>query len=118
MNLSAYDKISGPPTKTIIYNSNNYPYIVTREVKKRKYYCYVTRYEPNTNEYNIFLVLLDDKPTDRCVAKVRMDNYGRFKFNLSRIKSVINIKENKSIGVNLSLETEADDGDIYKIDLI
>lgn len=117
MNLSAYDKISGTPTKSKLYISNNYPYIITREVKYRKYYCFVKRYEPSTETNNLFLVLLDDKPEDRQVAKVRRDDYGRIKFNLSQARDVIGLVPNRNINIHLTLETEADDGDIYKFEI-
>lgn len=115
MNLSAYDKINSAQSKTKIYNDNNSPYIITREVKKRKYYCYVTRYEPKLNENIIYLVLLDDKPNDRQVARTRVDTYGRLKFNLSQIRSVVNISPSQSYNINIALETAADDGDVYKL---
>lgn len=117
MNLSAYDKISGSPTKSKLYMSNNYPYIITREVKYRKYYCFVKRYDPSTETDNLFLVLLDDNPEDRQVAGVRRDDYGRLKFNLSQARDIINLVPNKNVNVHLTLETQADDGDIYRIEL-
>lgn len=118
MNLSAYDKISGSPTKSKIYMSNNYPYIVTREVKKRKYYCFVKRYDPNTEDTVLYLVLLDDNPGDRAVAKVHMDDYGRLKFNMSQARDIINLEEFKPGYIKLILESQADDGDIYRIELL
>ena len=117
MNLSAYDKISGSPTKSKLYMSNNYPYIVTREVKYRKYYCFVKRYDPSIETDNLFLVLLDDKPEDRQVARVRRDDYGRLKFNLSQARDIIDLVPNKKYNIGLYLETQADDGDIYRIEL-
>lgn len=117
MNLAAYDSISGKSGKTKIYTCSNYPYIITREVKKRKYYCYVKRYEPDLGINLLYLVLLDDKPNDRQVCKTRQDEYGRLKFNLSPAVSVFNLTPNKRYYVELSLETEADDGDIYKVNI-
>ena len=118
MNLSAYDRINGSPTKSKIYTSNNHPYIVTREIKYRKYYCFVKRYEPNIDSNVLFLVLLDDNPEDRCVSRVRRDNYGRLKFNLSQARDYINFNSSKIENIKLTLETNADDGDIYKVELI
>lgn len=117
MNLSAYDRIKSNPTKSKIYINNSYSYIITREVKHRKYYCFVKRYEPSTDENVLFLVLLDDKPDDRTVSKVRIDNYGRYKFNLSVIRDYLDVSKNKIIDIKLTLETEADDGDIYKLEI-
>ena len=117
MNLVAYDSIINSSNKTKIYTNCNYPYIITREVKKRKYYCYVKRYEPDLGTNILYLVLLDDKPNDRQVCKTRQDEYGRLKFNLSPASSVINLIPNKRYDVELSLETEADDGDIYKVNI-
>lgn len=117
MNLSAYDKINGIATKSKIYVSNNYPYIVTREIKYRKYYCFVKRYEPKIENNVLFLVLLDDTPLDRSVARTRRDNYGRLKFNMSKLKDYFSLTQGKEYYLTLTLETTADDGDIYKIEL-
>ena len=117
MNLAAYDKISGTPTKSKIHTYSGFPYIITREVKYRKYYCFVTRYESIINDTILYLVLLDDNPPDRAVAKTRRDNYGRLKFNMSILAGKYNIPQSKQVNLNLSLETQADDGDIYKLEL-
>ena len=117
MNLAAYDKIGAPSTKSKIYMSNTYPYIITREIPYRRYYCFVKRYEPSNGINNLFLVLLDDKPDDRQVAKVRRDNYGRLKFNLSQVRDYINLNRSKEMIVKFSLQTKADDGDIYNLEL-
>ena len=57
MNLVAYDKVSGIKTKSKIHIYSGFPYIVTREVRYRKYYCFVTKYEPKTNDTILYLVL-------------------------------------------------------------
>ena len=116
MNLAAYDSIINNKSVTKVCTYSTYPYIITREVKYRKYYCFVTRYEPTINDTILYLVLLDDNPPDRAVARTRRDNYGRLKFNISPVKSVFNLN-NKQYNIKLSIETEADDGDIYKIEL-
>lgn len=117
MNLAAYDKISGTQTKSKIHTYSGFPYIITREVKYRKYYCFVTRYEPTVNDTILYLVLLDENPPDRAVAKTRRDNYGRLKFNMSILAGKYNIPQNKQVNLSLSIETQADDGDIYKLEL-
>jgi hypothetical protein len=117
MNLVAYDKVSSAPTKSKIHTYSGFPYIITREVNYRKYYCFVTRYEPTINDTILYLVLLDDNPPDRAVAKTRRDNYGRLKFNMSILAGKFNIPQSKQVIINLSLETQADDGDIYKLEL-
>ena len=117
MNLVAYDKVSSIPTKSKIHTYSGFPYIITREVKYRKYYCFVTRYEPKINDTILYLVLLDDNPPDRAVARTRRDNYGRLKFNMSILAGKYNIPQDKQVNVKLSMETQADDGDIYKLEL-
>lgn len=117
MNLVAYDKVSNTSTKSKIHTYSGFPYIITREVKYRKYYCFVTRYEPKSNDTILYLVLLDDTPPDRTVAKTHRDNYGRLKFNMSVLAGKYNIPQDKQVNVKLSLETQADDGDIYKLEL-
>lgn len=117
MNLVAYDKVSSNPTKSKIHTYSGFPYIITREIKYRKYYCFVTRYEPTINDTILYLVLLDDNPPDRAVAKTRRDNYGRLKFNMSILAGKYNIPQSKQVNIKLSIETQADDGDIYKLEL-
>ena len=116
MNLAAYDSITNNKSVTKVCTYSTYPYIITREVRYRKYYCYVKRYEPNLGNNVLYLVLLDDKPIDRQVCKTRLDNYGRLKFNLSSVKNIFNLNI-KQYNIKLSIETQADDGDIYKIEL-
>ena len=117
MNLVAYDKVTSAPTKSKIHTYSGFPYIITREVKYRKYYCFVTRYEPTINDTILYLVLLDDNPPDRAVARTRRDNYGRLKFNMSILAGKYNIPQGKQVNIKLSNETHSDDGDIYKLEL-
>ena len=118
MNLAAYDKLNSNSNESKLYLSNNYPYIITREVKYRQYYCFVKRYEPSIDDSVFYLVLLDDKPSDRTVNKTRRDNYGRLKFNISTLANKNNIFKSGKVDISLSLETQADDGDIYKLDIV
>lgn len=118
MNLVAYDKIDNNSNESKLYLSNKYPYIITREVKYRQYYCFVKKYEPSIDDTIFYLVLLDDKPLDRNVSKTRKDNYGRLKFNISTLVNKNNIFKNGKINISLSLETQADDGDIYRLDIV
>ena len=117
MNLIAYDKVSGTPTKSKIHTYSGFPYIITREVNYRKYYCFVTRFEPTINDTILYLVLLDENPPDRAVARTRRDNYGRLKFNMSMLCGKYYIPQGKQVNVIVSRETQADDGDIYKLEL-
>jgi len=117
MNLVAYDKVSGTPTKSKIHTYSGFPYIITREVNYRKYYCFVTRFEPTINDTILYLVLLDENPPDRAVARTRRDNYGRLKFNMSMLCGKYYIPQGKQVNVIVSRETQADDGDIYKLEL-
>ena len=117
MNLAAYDRISGTPIKSKIHTYSGFPYIITREVNYRKYYCFVTRYEPDIKETVLFLVLLDENPSDRAVAKTRRDDYGRLKFNMSILAGKYHIPQGKQLNVIITEETHADDGDIYKIEI-
>ena len=117
MNLAAYDKIGSPTSQTKLYMSNKYSYIITREIKYRKYYCFVTKYNPSIEDNILYLVLLDDNPSDRPVAKTRRDDYGRLKFNMSAVTHKYNIPQSGKVNLKLVLETQADDGDIYKIEL-
>ena len=46
-----------------------------------------------------------------------MDDYGRLKFNLSPAAEIYDIKPNVKYDVSISVETQADDGDIYRVDI-
>ena len=117
MNLAAYDKVNDNPAKSKLCHYSKFPYIITREVKYRKYYCFVTRFEPTINDTILYLVLLDDKPSDRAVARTRRDDYGRLKFNMSIFANKYNIPKDSQIDIKISLDTHADDGDIYKLEI-
>lgn len=117
MNLIAYDKIDYIKNNSKIYIYNNHPYIITRDVVYRKYYCFVTRYEPDAKNTSIYLVLLDDKPPDRPVAKTRKDEYGRLKFNMSILSNKFKLPQSNKINIDIVLDTHSDDGDIYKLEI-
>ena len=117
MNLVAYDKVDNNTTKSKVHTYSGFHYIVTREITYRKYYCFVTRYEPSINDTILYLVLLDDNPPDRAVSRTRRDNYGRLKFNMSILAGKYNIPQGKQVNITLTSETQADDGDIYRINL-
>lgn len=116
MNLSAYDTIDSIKKKTRVYNNRTlYPYIITREVKYRPYYCYVKRYSPALDCNVYFLVLLDDRPGDRKVYHTRLDSYGRIKLSLATLLKEFN--NNIINDVSIKLDTHTDDGDIYILDM-
>lgn len=117
MNLAAYDKIDYVKSDSKIYIYNKHPYIVTRNVVYRKYYCFVTRYEPDVKDTSIYLVLLDDKPPDRPVAKTRRDEYGRLKFNMSIINNKLKLPQCNHFSIKITTDTHSDDGDIYKLEI-
>ena len=118
MNLSAYDAIYPKIDKQKTWIDVNHYQLLSREIKYRPYITICKRYNKEENDYEYFVVLLDNIPPERDYSKTKFDEYGRIKINLKSIwKETIlqNIEHNCNI--NISHIEHTDDGDIYKIDL-
>ena len=117
MNLSAYDTIK-TIDKTKTWVDTRRWCLLSREIKYRKYYCISTRYNTNTRSTDYYIILLDEEATDRKCKRTFVDSYGRIKISLKEIWTkcgLINITENSNI--ILVPEENADDGDIYYLDV-
>ena len=118
MNLKAYDEITPKVDKTktwVIVKNHN---LLSREIKYRKYFTIGKRFNKENNEYEYFIILLDNRPEDRTYGTVKFDNYGRIKININSIWDEL-IPRVYSTDINISIKyIEGDDtSDVYKLDL-
>lgn len=118
MNLNAYDVINPKIDKKKTWVDVNKQQLLSREIKYRQYVTISKRYNKENNNYEYFIILLDDYPQDRTYNKTRKDDYGRIKINLKSIwkESSLSYYTSDS-NVNIDLVDSADDGDIYKLDV-
>lgn len=118
MNLIAYDKIHElDRTKDWICLKNKQ--LITKTIKYRKYYTFGKIYDSIYNSYNIYLILLDERPVDRKSSITFRDDYGRLKFNLLSIWKLINESNPITSDINVELipDTHTDDGDVYILNI-
>lgn len=118
MKLTEYDVIHTILDKTKTWTDISRTRLVSKEIAYRRYYTLAERINTSSNSIDYFLILLDDKPTDRFYYITESDDFGRLKFKLHPIwKSSIlkNIKTN--INVVIDHIEHTDDGDIYRLDI-
>ena len=118
MNLSAYDAIYPKVDKQKTWVDINRYQLLSREIKYRRYVTLCKRYNKEENDFEYFIVLLDDFPYDRDYTKVRLDDYGRIKVSLKSIwkETILNSFEH-DCNITISHIEHTDDGDIYKLNL-
>lgn len=118
MNLNAYDDIHPKVDKKHTWININKYQLLSREISYRRYNTLCKRFNIEANEYDYFIILLDDKPVDRNYSITRYDDYGRIKINLKSIWHETYLSRYKhDININITRVEHTDDGDIYKIEL-
>lgn len=118
MNLNAYDVINPKINKAKTWVDVNKHQLLSREFKYRQYVTISKRYNKENNNYEYFIILLDDYPQNRPFSKTKRDNYGRIKISLNSIWQESSLSYyNFDSNVNVDLVDSADDGDIYKLDI-
>ena len=118
MNLNAYDSITEKIDKTKTWIDTKKCILLSREIKYRKYYVLSRRFNTELNTYDYFIILLDEKPTDRVSYQTRIDDYGRVKirlYELYRESTLSNLE--KDINISITKVEHQDDGDIYQLDV-
>lgn len=116
MNLAAYDKIR-KPTRSY-YNRHNKT-IMTKDVIYREFYTYVTKYNVDTKQVEIYLVITDDNVKDRQMFKTRISNWGYVIVSIGPIIDIIppiNVRPD-STPVYLTKVEEKADGEIYLLEV-
>lgn len=118
MNLSAYDAISPKLNKQLTWIDVNKYQLLSREIKYRRYVTISKRYEKDKNDYDYFIILLDNTPDDRDYSKTNLDDYGRIKVNLKSIWKETSLHTFEyNVNISITHIEHTDDGDIYKLDL-
>lgn len=118
MNLSAYDVISPKLNKTKTWINVEKYQLLSREISYRRYVTISKRFNKDCQDYEYFVILLDNSPIDRDYSKTKLDDYGRIKISLKSIwkETMLNYYK-QDVNINLELIEHTDDGDIYKLDI-
>lgn len=118
MNLNAYDTIIPKVDKQKTWIDANHYQLLSREINYRRYVTICKRYNKSENDFEYFVVLLDDIPPEREYSKTKFDEYGRIKINLKSIwtNTILHTFEH-NCNITISHIEHTDDGDIYKLDL-
>lgn len=118
MNLNAYDDVSPVINKQATWIDINKTQLLSREIKYRKYVTISKRFNPETSEYEYYIILLDNLPANRSYTNTKKDDYGRIKINLMAIwfdSSLCTYKHN--VNITLKHIEESSDGDVYKLEI-
>ncbi len=118
MNLNNYDGVTEKLDKNKTWVDIRKKILLSREIKYRPYTCLLKRYNLKTNTYSYFIALLDNPPVDRKCKRTTLDDYGRFKLDLSNIwkKTYLNELKDKC-NIMCELAESDEDGDVYSIDV-
>lgn len=118
MNLNAYDDVSPVINKQATWIDINKTQLLSREIKYRKYVTISKRFNPETSEYEYYIILLDNLPANRSYTNTKKDDYGRIKINLLPIWNECSLcSYNKNINIELKHIEHSDDGDVYQLDV-
>ena len=118
MNLNAYDEISPKIDKQKTWIDVRKHLILSREIKYRQYISVSKRYNPTDHCYDYYIIVLDDKPDDRSFTRTRRDDYGRIKIRVNHIWQESSLRYfEKDTNISIELVEQADDGDIYKLNM-
>ena len=118
MNLSAYDSINNKIDKNKSWVDIKKKQLLSREINKRQYSTLVKRYDAQTNTNSYYVAITDTPPKDKVCKKLKIDDYGRVKLNLTPIWNETYLSQLDS-NCNIMIErVEYDsDCDIYFIDV-
>lgn len=118
MNLSAYDVVEEKLDRNKTWILVKSKEILSREIKKRRYYAFIKKWNPNQSIFEYFLLLLDAKAPNIVCHYAHIDNFGRLKLNARSIWDVSSLwKYDKTSNIGIEHIEHTDDGDIYKLDI-
>jgi hypothetical protein len=118
INLNAYDNITEKIDKTRTWIDVKKHLLLSREIRFRKYYVLSKRFNTASNEYNYYVILLDDKPTDRISFNTKLDDYGRIKIRLHELFVESNLIDlEKDTNIRIKRIDHDIDGDVYLLDI-
>ncbi len=118
MNIVAYDTIKRNINKDKTWISVKYKRILSKEIKYRKYYTLLKKYNLQTNREYFYLACSDNIFRDSKTECTNLDNFGRCRFNIGSIwrKSYLSDIEN-DMNIHIKLVNKQDDGEIYCLDI-
>lgn len=118
MNLNTYDSINEKINKKATWIDVRKKQLISRELARRPYNCLLTRYNPQTNNREYYIAMLDNPPVDKQWKHTVVDCYGRIKIRLSNIWKEIYLSSlTDDCNINITLVEQEKDGDIYLLDI-
>lgn len=114
MNLNAYDDIKVKIDKKRTWIDVRKRALFTREIKFRKYYSLLKRFNIKTNNYDYFVAVYDTPIENKEHKYVKKDDYGRVKILLNSIwldTDLIYLENNCNIDIK-PVDYD-DDGEVY-----
>lgn len=115
MNLVAYDIVKGI-NRNATWIDPKYKKLYSREIKFRDYFGFSRNYNPDSNDYDIYLILSDVNPNDGSFVKV-IDRYQPLKIPLNRIWNTIERYFENAINITVKAVEHNSDYDVYLLDL-
>lgn len=116
MNLNAYDNIKDKINKNKTWIIIKKRLLLSREIKYRKYYTFLKRFDLESQTYDYYIALFDSKIEDRIIFDTKRDDYGRIKIKLQSVFNEFNFIElDKDCNIIIECVDKQKDGEVYKI---
>lgn len=118
INLNVYDDVKERIDKKKTWVSVKYKTLCSREIRYRPYNLLAKRYNTKTGTYSYYIILLDNKTTERSVTNTYIDEYGRFKMDMSSIWDTTSLNLiDRDTNITIYHEESHEDGDVYLLDI-
>ena len=118
INTYTYDIIDVQLDKNKTWIDVNKQMLLSREINYHRFYTLAKRYNNDTNSYNYFIILADEKIPNSINSSTNKDNYGRIKIRLNRIFVESGLSRLKQdINVNIELISSDENSSVYKLDV-
>lgn len=120
MNLVAYDNIDSITNKNKTWIDVYHKCMFSREIAPRNYICFGKKYNSEENTTVIYIITLDDKPSDRVCSNTIVTNNGCIKISIKSIWDEAKLYNVKAKYINAIIKhiEHTDDGDIYEFNPI
>ena len=118
VNVYAYDIIDNKLDKNKTWINVAKQMLLSREINYYRFYTLAKRYNSDTNSYNYFIILANEKIPNSINSSTNKDNYGRIKIRLNRIfveSGLSRLKEDRNI--NIELISSDENSSVYKLDI-
>lgn len=116
MNLSYYDDVEPVVDKTKTWLIPKSKTLSSHQIKYRRYYCILSRFESKENEYHWFIAMTDVRDANHNFTPVYKNDNGRVRINLASIWNNTSLnKVDKEQNIDIKLVDEQTDGEVYEI---